>query len=137
MTTLKELVDEQKWNGFSDVEVIKQFFTLNDMEEDAIDLIGELSKSKVRKLKRKNYMAEEWITILPSAELYKMYDLKTADRLHMLELDYLINGGKLSESKLKCAKENAPNIKEPNPYFRPLIDYLEENGIKFKECKGR
>ena len=137
MTTLKELVDEQKWNGFSDVEVIKQFFTLNDMEEDAIDLIGELSKSKVRKLKRKNYMAEEWITILPSAELYKMYDLKTADRLHMLELDYLINGGKLSESKLKWAKENAPNIKEPNPYFRPLIDYLEENGIKFKECKGR
>ena len=137
MVALKELVDEQKWNGFSDVEVIKQFFTLNDMEEDAIDLIGELSKSKVRKLKRKNYMAEEWITILPSTELYKMYDLKTADRLHMLELDYLINGGELSESKLKWAKENAPNIKEPNPYFRPLIDYLEEKGIKFKECKGR
>ena len=137
MTTLKELVDEQKWTGFSDVEVNKQFFTLNDMEEDAIDLIGELSKSKVRKLKRKNYMAEEWITILPSAELYKMYDLKTADRLHMMELDYLINGGELSESKLKWAKENAPNIKEPNPYFRPLIDYLEEKGIKFKECKGR
>ena len=82
-------------------------------------------------------MAEEWITMLPSAELYKMYDLKTADRLHMLELDYLVNGGELSESKLKWAKENVPNIKEPNPYFRPLIDYLEENGIKFKKRKGR
>ena len=137
MTTLKELVDDQKWNGFSDVEVIKQFFVLNNMEEQAIDLISELSKSKVRKLKRKNYMAEEWITMLPSAELYKMYDLKTADRLHMLELDYLVNGGELSENKLKWAKENVPNIKEPNPYFRPLIDYLEEKGIKFKECKGR
>ena len=137
MTTLKELVNEQKWNESSDIEVIKQFFTLNDMEEDAIDLISELSKSKVRKLKRKNYMAEEWITMLPSAELYKMYDLETADRLHMLELDYLVNGGELSENKLKWAKENVPNIKEPNPYFRPLIDYLEEKGIKFKECKGR
>lgn len=137
MVTLSELVNEQKWNDISDIEVIKQFFVLNDMEEQAIDLISELSRSKVRKLKQKNYMAEEWITILPSAELYKMYDLKIADRLHMLELDYLINGGELSESKLKWAKENAPNIKEPNPYFRPLIDYLEEKGIKFKECKGR
>ena len=137
MTTLKELVDEQKWNGFSDVEVIKQFFTLNDMEEDAIDLISELSKSKVRKLKRKNYMAEEWVTILPSKYLYEKYDLDVADRLHMMELDFLMNGGELSKKKLKWAKENVPNIKEPNPYFRPLIDYLEENGIKFKERKDR
>lgn len=137
MTTLKELVDEQKWNGFSDVEVIKQFFTLNDMEEDAIDLISELSKSKVCKLKQKNYMAEEWVTILPSKYLYEEYDLDTADRLHMLELDYLMNGGELSKNKLRWARENATYIKEPNPYFRPLIDYLEENGIKFKERKGR
>ncbi len=137
MITLKELVEEQKWNDASDVDVIKQFFILNDMEEQAIDLISELSKSKVRKLKRKNYMAEEWVTILPSKYLYEKYDLNVADRLHMMELDYLVNGGELSESKLKWAKENVPNIKEPNPYFRPLIDYLEEKGIKFKKCKGR
>ena len=137
MVTLSELVNEQKWNDISDIEVIKQFFILNDMEEQAIDLISELSKSKVRKLKQKNYMAEEWVTILPSKYLYEKYDLDVADRLYMLELDYLVNGGELSESKLKWAKENVPNIKEPNPYFRPLIDYLEENGIKFKERKGR
>ena len=137
MTTLKELVDEQRLNGFSDVDVIKQFFTLNDVEEQAIDLISELSKSKVRKLKRKNYMAEEWVTILPSKYLYEKYDLDVADRLHMMELDFLMNGGELSKKKLKWAKENVPNIKEPNPYFRPLIDYLEENGIKFKERKDR
>lgn len=51
MVTLSELVNEQKWNDISDIEVIKQFFVLNDMEEHAIDLISELSKSKVRKLK--------------------------------------------------------------------------------------
>ena len=76
-------------------------------------------------------------TILPSKYLYEKYDLDVADRLHMMELDYLMNGGELSKKKLKWAKENVPNIKEPNPYFRPLIDYLEENGIKFKERKGR
>lgn len=137
MVTLSELVNEQKWNDISDIEVIKQFFVLNDMEEQAIDLISELSKSKVRKLKQKNYMAEEWVTILPSKYLYEKYDLEVADRLHMMELDFLLNGGELSKKKLKWAKENVPNIKEPNPYFRPLIDYLEENGIKFKERKGR
>ena len=136
MITLKE-VEEQRWNDASDIEVIKQFFALNDMEEQAIDLISELSKSKVRKLKQKNYMAEEWVTILPSKYLYEEYDLDTADRLHMLELDYLMNGGELSKNKLRWARENAAYIKEPNPYFRPLIDYLEENGIKFKERKGR
>ena len=127
MVALKELVEEQRWNDSSDVEVIKQFFTLNDMEEQA----------KVRKLKQKNYMAEEWVTILPSKYLYEKYDLDVADRLHMMELDFLMNGGELSKKKLKWAKENVPNIKEPNPYFRPLIDYLEENGIKFKERKDR
>lgn len=137
MVTLKELVEEQRWNDSSDVEVIKQFFTLNDMEEQAIDLISELSKSKVRKLKQKNYMAEEWVTILPSKYLYEKYDLDVADRLHMMELDYLMNGGELSKKKLKWAKENVPNIKEPEAYFQPLIRYLEENGIKFKERKGR
>ena len=95
MITLKELVEEQCWNDTSDIEVIKRFFILNDMEEQAIDLISALSKSKVRKLKRKNYMAVEW------------------------------------------AKENVSNIKEPETYFQPLIRYLEENGIKFKDRKGR
>ena len=137
MITLKELVEEQCWNDTSDIEVIKRFFILNDMEEQAIDLISALSKSKVRKLKRQNYLAAEWITILPSKYLYEKYDLDVADRLHMMELDYLMNGGELSEKKLEWAKENVSNIKEPETYFQPLIRYLEENGIKFKDRKGR
>ena len=99
MVTLSELVNEQKWNDISDIEVIKQFFVLNDMEEHAIDLISELSKSKVRKLKQKKYMAEEWVTILPSKYLYEKYDLDIADRMHMMELDFLMNGGELSKKK--------------------------------------
>lgn len=137
MVTLSELVNEQKWNDISDIEVIKQFFVLNDMEEHAIDLISELSKSKVRKLKQKNYMAEEWVTMLPSKYLYEKYDLDVADRLHMMELDFLMNGGELSKKKLKWAKENVPNIKEPECYFSPLIEYLKENGINFKERKKK
>lgn len=132
MVTLKELVDNQKWNNATDIQIIKSFFTLNDMEEDAIDLISELTKSKISKMKNRYLMAETWICMLPSKYLYETYDIDTANHLHMLELNFLMNGGELSGSHLKWAKENISKIKMPQVYFRPLIDWMEEKGIKFK-----
>lgn len=132
MVTLKELVNEQKLNEMSDIEVIKTFFALNNMEEEGMDFVYELSKSKIEKMKQKHRMAEEWVCNLPSSYLYETYDLETANKLHMLELNYLINGGKLSNNFLKWASENVPNITRPGVYFNPLIDFLRKNGIEFK-----
>ena len=53
MTTLKQLVEYQKLDGMSDIQVIKTFFDLNDIEEEGMDLIHELTKTKVEKLKRR------------------------------------------------------------------------------------
>jgi hypothetical protein len=133
VTTLEQLVNEQKWNDMSDIDVIKTFFDMNNMEEEGIELISELTKTKIQKLKRKHHMSEEWACMLPSKYLYENYDLDTADRLHNLELNYLVNGGELSNRFLKWATEKVPNIIRPEAYFNPLIDYLEEQGIKFKE----
>lgn len=58
MITLKDLVTEQQISGRTDIEVIQNFFRLNDMEEDGIDLISELTKSKITKLKMKTYLAK-------------------------------------------------------------------------------
>ena len=132
MITLKELVDNQKWNDATDIQVIKAFFELNDLEEDGIDIISNLTKSKINKIKNRYAIAETWICMLPSKYLYENYDLDIADHLHMLELNYLISGGELSVSQLKWAKENIPNIKEPQAYYRPLIDWLEKKEIQFK-----
>ena len=132
MITLKQLVDEQNFTGLSDVEVIRKFFVLNDMEEEGMDLIHTLTKSKVEKLKHKNRVVEEWASHLPSKYLYENYDLDTADRLHTLELDYLSHDCELSDSRLAWARENIPNIKMPQVYFRPLIEYLDDKGIRFK-----
>ena len=41
MVTLEQLVKEQKWNGMSDIQVIKTFFEVNDMEEDGIEIISK------------------------------------------------------------------------------------------------
>lgn len=132
MVTLKQLVEDQKFTGISDIAVIKAFFDLNDMEEEGMDLIQELTKSKVEKLKRRQRQVEEWTSHLPSKYLYENYDLDIADRLHMLELDYLSHGCELSSSRLEWAKENIPNIKKPYLYFQALVEYLDSKDIRFK-----
>ena len=132
MITLEHLVKEQKWNGMSDIQIIKTFFDKNDMEEEGMDMIHELSKIKVEKLKRKERMVKEWTSYLPSKYLYENYSLDIADKLHTLELDYLSNGGELSKNRLKWAKENIPNIVRPQVYFNPLVEWLESKGIRFK-----
>lgn len=133
MMTLKELVDNQEFTGDSDIQIIKTFFTCNNMEEEGIDLIYQLTKSKIKKIKTKQAISEEWITQLPSEYLYKNYNLEVADKLHKLELDYLTHGGELTKVWLDWAKENVSNIIRPECYFNPLVEWLAERGIKFKD----
>ena len=132
MVTLEQLVRHQKLNDMSDIQVIKAFFDLNNMEEEGMELIHELTKSKIEKLKRRQRVVEEWTSHLPSKYLYENYDLDIADRLHNLELDYLSHGCELSSARLEWARENIPNIKLPLAYFRPLIEYLDSKDIRFK-----
>ena len=132
MVTLEQLIKEQKLTGMTDIQIIKSFFDLNDMEEEGMDLIHELSKTKIEKLKSKERIVKVWTSHLPSKYLYENYDLDTADKLHNLELDYLSYGCELSKSRLEWAKENIPNIARPQVYFRPLIEWLEDQDIRFK-----
>lgn len=131
MVTLEQLVKEQKLNSITDIQIIKTFFDLNNMEEEGMDLITELSKTKIEKLKRKERVVKEWISYLPSKYLYENYDLDIADALHTLELDYLSHGGELSRNRINWAKENVPNIVRPEIYFNPLVEWLEDKGIRF------
>ena len=133
MVTLEQLVNEQKLLDMTDIQVIRRFFYLNDLEEEGVELITELSKVKIEKLKRRKQMVEDWTSYLPSKYLYENYDLEMADKLHALELDFLSHGCELSELRLEWARENVPNIIRPQAYFNPLIDYLEEKGIRFKD----
>ena len=133
MATLEQLVQKQRLFDMTDIQVIKMFFTLNDLEEEGVELITELSKVKIEKLKRRKQMVEDWTSYLPSKYLYESYDLDTADKLHTLELDFLSHDCELSEIRLDWARENVPNIVIPQTYFNPLIDYLQEKGIRFKD----
>lgn len=135
MITLEKLLHEQKYNGMSDIGIIRAFFELNDLEEEGFDLIHELTQSKINKLKYNQRIMREWSSYLPSKYLYENYDLEIADKLHTIELDFLSHGSQLSYERLQWAKENIPNIKLPQVYFRPLIEWLDKEGIRFKDEK--
>ena len=167
MISLEKLIHEQKYNGMSDIGIIRVFFEENDMEEEGIELIHELcilrsladidafqsvrfapqnrlfesaecklTLSKIDKLKSEYRSVREWTSYLPSKYLYENYDLEIADNLHTLELDFLSHGSKLSYQRLRWAKENIPNIELPKIYFRPLIELLDNKGIRFKGEKS-
>lgn len=96
LVTLKELIKLQKCND------------MNDMEEEGMELIHNLTKIKVEKLKIKHHAVEEWACVLPSKYLYENYDLYIADKLHMLMINYLVNGYELSDffkmGKRECSQ---------------------------------
>ena len=133
MITLKQLVREQDIMEMSDIQIIKAFFEVNDLEEEGMDLIHELSRTKIKKLKSNERIVRDWTSYLPSKYLYENYDLETADWLHTLELDFLTHGGKLSKNRLDWARENVPNIIHPEVYFMPLVEWMEKQGIQFQK----
>lgn len=132
MKQLKDYIEMQKLTGMSDMEIITSYFIDNDIEEAAMELSHNLAKSKIEKMKHRQHIVKEWACTIPSEYLYEKYPIKTATMLHRIELDYIING-EVTRLRLKWAKENIPNIKEPDIYFQPCINWLAEQGIKFKE----
>ena len=107
------------------------------MENEEMEMSGRHSLAHVMAKAIMKLYPKTKLTIGPAIEDGFYYDLDTADRLHSLELDYLANGGKLSDSFLKWAKENVPNIIQPEVYFFPLVDWLEERDIKFIERNNK
>lgn len=131
MITLEELVKFRKVNKMSDIDIIKAYLIDNEMEEEGIKIISDLASSKIEKMKDKYSMAETWIRVIPTDHLYKKYKLEIANKLHDLEIDFIMNNGYLSEGNLQWAKENIPKLDHPGVFFRSLIEYLEKQDIKF------
>lgn len=131
MTTLKELVENQKWNEMNDIQIIHQYFILNNIEEQGMELINNLAKAKIEKMRHRQEIIQTWACSLPTDYLYKNYDLDIAIHLHNIELDFIING-EVTGCYLEWARENVPKIKMPKVYFQPCIEWMNDNGINFK-----
>lgn len=134
MKELKEYTDWQKATGMTDMEIITAYLIDNNMEEEAMEVVYKIAKAKIEKLRDRDYIVKTWAYTIPSDYLYEKYSVKIATMLHRIELDYIVNG-EVTDSRLAWAKENFPNIKMPFVYFRPCVEWLEAQGIKFKDVE--
>jgi hypothetical protein len=132
MKQLKDYIDLQPLTGMSDMEIITSYFIDNNMEEEAMEITHNLAKAKITKMKQNEWFIKTWAYTLPSEYLYNNYPVKVATMLHRIELDYIVNR-EVTNIRLEWAKENIPNLKMPEIYFFPCIDWLKEQGIRFKD----
>lgn len=63
MKSLKELLEENKLFHYEDIEIIKKWFTENNLEELGLKMIPELAASKSTKIQKQLDYARTWIPI--------------------------------------------------------------------------
>ena len=133
MKNLKHYVDSYGYLK-NDKEIIVKFITDNNFEQEYIDIISQLAKSKVEKLEgqiyQKNFIIES--SIMGLETLLKHYEKDIALFLLELQLCYAVIFD-FTEELIEKAKEIIPTIEYPQWYFRDVPTHLyQKYGIKFK-----
>ena len=142
MKTLKQLVAEQQLTGEGDIKLIERWFIENDLEQEGLKLIADLSYMKSNKLEQTLNYARTWAPYIcaepkqpPRSKKRHYYDRETEKRLMQLTQYHLLKMP-LPDFLLDWAKENVPKMEEPSMYFQPTIEWLDKQyGIRFKEPK--
>lgn len=137
--SLEYLVECNRFIKQPDLYLIKEWFIKNNLEEEGLNLIVDLAKSKANKLEASLNSIRNWDLTLQDVWNNQLrankndYDKETADKLTMLERAGLLNLDLESYITLyEWAKENVPNIDCPKLYYIPTFHYLSKYGIYFK-----
>lgn len=133
MKNLKSYVDNYEHIA-DDKTIIFKYITDNNLEKEFIDLISQLSKSKVEKLEgqmsQKNFIISSFI--VGQNSLFTQYKKDIALFLLDLQLCYAVKFD-FTEALVEKAKEIIPTIEYPQWYLRDVPTHLyQKYGIKFK-----
>jgi hypothetical protein len=142
MKSLKQFVLEQELTGENDLKIIERWFIENDMEQEGLKLIADLSYLKANKLQQTLDYARTWMPYVSAkpdqpkyAKKQHYYDRQTETKLIQISQCCILKMP-LPDSLFEWAKENIPQMEMPLMYFQPTIVWLEqEYGIKFKGNK--
>lgn len=133
MKSLKELLEESKLFHYEDIEIIKKWFTENNLEELGLQIIPELVRSKSEKIQKQLNYARTWIPAKIDMNTVDGINEDTAEHLNDI-ITYCILSMDLPEILLNWAKENIPKMNLPKFFFMPTIYYLKDRyGIEFKD----
>ena len=134
MVTLKELVTNNQYIK-NDLDIIKEYFIVNDLELDGISMLTELAQSKYNKVNERLDIAKYWIPNKPNMRVVNKR--LTSEQQHYINsiTDLCILDLDLTQYKdcYEWAQKNIPSIRLPKCIFTSVIQYLNRYGIRFKE----
>lgn len=137
MKRLADLIYEQRITGESDLQIIYRYLRENDLEEEGMKIIVDLSQSKLSKVTSTLNNARTWIPTLPD-----MYEgnrkriprdiVKQFERI----VHYYLLDCELPESLVKWAETTIPQMSTPVVIFIPMVQWLKDKyHIEFNDHK--
>ena len=126
---LKEVVD-MYGPFYNDYDLIKLYFKLNNCEEEAVDMLTELSKRVIANQREYCYRVKEYSAY--ANHIMCNTKIEYEDRVTLLHIcQDFINNGTLSENRLKKAKDIFDKYSKEDFVSIPIffLGYLQSNNI--------
>lgn len=133
MYSLKEIMENGKACGLSDIQIIIEYLIQDGMSENAINTITIALGTKMKELELKYASARSNLSYSTSY-YYKKYDFKTAEmldtltRIMLLDLDF-------SKEQIKWMKDFDQNSASRSPFWHDLDEVIK--GIQDDSYKPR
>lgn len=140
MKELRDFVYMQQFNQKTDIEVIIDYFVENGLESKGIDLMNILSKAKCDKLENELGSIKGNLTMYGGAEvLYKEFGIDIGGKLNRIIVLFILGFDIEKEypPHYEWLKETIPTLKQPKIFWRYFADWLNDNGIYFKNDKNK
>ncbi len=123
--------------GADDLQIIKQYFIVNNLEIEGISIIDDLIKSKAQKDEHKlSNMKYAVLMPTPIGYLTSKYAGSEVDLLNRITLHAQING-KLPKKLLNEARKIIPKLMRPQCFYNDAIVMLGIEGINFKDDRKK
>ena len=135
LTSLKQLVDMQSFTNKSDIDIICDWFSINGLEVEGIEMISKIAKKKMED--------DEWKLQKIRSNMsnttgfyYSQYPKEVATKFDFLtramQLGYDLNET-FYEDYIQWARETIPTLKKPTLFWRELLEFFHNKCIYFKD----
>ena len=135
MITLKELVAMQSLNQKTDIEIIVDYFTINELESEGINLMNVLAKSKCDRLSNELGKLKGNLSMYGGADiLYKEFGFEVGGRLNNIIMLFILGFDieNVYKGHFEWLKETIPTLKCPKIFWKDFYDWLVSKEIYFK-----
>lgn len=133
--TLKELVAMQSLSQKTDIEVIIDYFIINEQESEGINLMNVLAKSKCDRLSNELGKLKGDLSMYGGADvLYKEFGFEVGGRLNTIIILFILGFDieNIYQGHFEWLQKTIPTLKCPKIFWKDFYEWLQSKGIYFK-----